>query len=264
MGDIVKILYIGDIIGSPGRKAVKTLLPGLRGRYKPDLVIANGENAAGGFGITAEIYHELLEMNIDIITSGNHIWDRKEIIDYLPTAKRLIRPANYPEGVPGRGSIVFECPSGIKVGILNLCGRVFMESLDCPFAAGLKNVERLRKDTPVVFVDMHAEATSEKMALAWYLSGKVSAVVGSHTHVQTSDERILPGGTAFITDAGMTGPVDSVIGIEKELVIKRFLTQMPTRFEVADKGVEFQGVFVEADSESGRAVRIERIKEVAG
>ncbi|MBI5560035.1 MAG: TIGR00282 family metallophosphoesterase [Deltaproteobacteria bacterium] len=264
MANSTKILFIGDIIGKPGRKAVRTLLPDILARHRPDMVIANGENSAGGFGITLEVYEELLKFNVDVITSGNHIWDRKEILESMDRAERLVRPANDPGGSPGKGSIIFECPSGVKVGVVNLCGRVFMEALDCPFRVGLEYVERLRKETPLIFVDMHAEATSEKAAMGWYLAGKVLAVIGSHTHVQTSDERILNGRTAYITDAGMTGPTDSIIGIEKELVIKRFLTQVPAKFEVAEKGLEFQGVLIEADSESGRAVRIERIKERVG
>ncbi|MBI5560995.1 MAG: TIGR00282 family metallophosphoesterase [Deltaproteobacteria bacterium] len=264
MANLTRILFIGDIIGRPGRFAVRSLMPSLLSRFKPDVVIANGENSAGGFGITPEIYHELLSLDVDVITSGNHIWDKKEMAGHIAGAPMLLRPANYPPDAPGKGSIIFECPSGVKVGVISLCGRVFMEALDCPFRKGLENVERLKEETPVIFVDMHAEATSEKMAMGWYLAGKVSAVIGSHTHVQTSDERILDGHTAYITDAGMTGPTDSVIGVEKGLIIKRFLTQVPVRFEVAEEGVEFQGVFIEVDSESGRAVKIKRIKEGVG
>jgi metallophosphoesterase (TIGR00282 family) len=259
----VAILYIGDIIGSPGRDAVKMVLPRIAPRLKPDVVVANGENAAAGFGITPGVFEELLSLGIDVVTSGNHIWDRKEIIDYIGSADTLLRPANYPLETPGKGHTVFQCASGVKVGVVNLCGRAFMDSFDCPFRAGERIVEEIRKSTPVVLIDMHAETTSEKCAFGWRFDGSVSAVIGSHTHVQTSDERILPRSTAYITDAGMTGPTDSVIGIEKELAIKRFLTGMPVRFEVAKEGLEFQGVFVRVDASTGRAISIERIKEPA-
>ncbi|MBI4948836.1 MAG: TIGR00282 family metallophosphoesterase [Deltaproteobacteria bacterium] len=260
MQDLVKILFIGDIVGRPGRIAVRELLPRLAGELAPDIIVANGENAAGGFGITPEIADELFRLGVDVITSGNHIWDKKELYDYIRSEKRLLRPANYPEGAPGAGSFVFECASGARVGIVNLLGRVFMESVDCPFRAGSLLVQRLKAETPVVMVDMHAETTSEKTALAWHLDGMASAVIGTHTHVQTSDERILPGGTAFITDAGMTGPTESVIGIKKEIVVERFVAQMPVRFELAGRGVELQGAFIEAEASSGRAKSIKRIK----
>ncbi|MFQ5441610.1 MAG: TIGR00282 family metallophosphoesterase [Thermodesulfobacteriota bacterium] len=256
-----KILFIGDIIGRPGRRAIRDLLPGLIYEYTPDVVIANGENAAGGFGITLEIYEELKKLNIDVITSGNHIWDRKEILGILGKSGRdILRPENYPPGVPGRGWTVFNCPSGVKVGVVNLSGRVFMDKIDCPFRTGKAVVERLRKETHVIIVDMHAETTSEKAASGWFFNGLVSAVIGTHTHVQTSDERILSGGTAFITDAGMTGPTDSIIGMKKEKIIERFLTDLPVRFEVATGGIEIQGVFVSINSSDGKAVRIERVK----
>jgi len=280
MGELVKILFIGDIIGRPGRNAVRELLPGLVGRYETDMVIANGENAAGGFGITPEIADDLFALQIDVITSGNHIWDKKEIYDYFGAGKagragggdgrgraagsdapdRLLRPANYPDGAPGRGYGVFECPSGAKVGVVNLSGRVFMGDLDCPFRSAREAVDELKRATPVVVVDMHAETTSEKAAMGWFLDGSASAVIGTHTHVQTSDERVLAGGTAYITDAGMTGPMDSVIGMKKDAVIERFITRMPSRFEVAARGVELQGVFVGIDASTGRAQSIERVK----
>ncbi len=261
MAKPVKILFIGDIIGRPGRIAVQKALPGLKDRYCPDVVIANGENTAGGFGITSDVFEELQGMGVDVVTTGNHIWDRKEILDYIGSTDRLLRPANYPASAPGGGITLFECPSGVLVGVINLSGRVFMDAIDCPFTVGDRLVKSLRKQTPVIVMDMHAETTSEKNAMGFYMDGRVSAVVGTHTHVQTSDERILAKGTAYITDAGMTGPTDSVIGIEKELVIKRFLTQMPFRFEVANKGLEFQGVVVTVDGDSGRATEIERIKQ---
>lgn len=264
MQDRIKVLFIGDIIGKPGRVAVRELLPRLVGRYAPDMVIANGENAAGGFGITPDIADELIGLEVDVITSGNHIWDKKEVYEYLGGQSRLLRPANYPQGAPGAGSGVFECPSGAKVGVVNLMGRVFMDCLESPFVVGSELVEKLRETTPVIIVDFHAETTSEKMALGWHLDGRVSALIGTHTHVQTSDERVLAGGTAFITDAGMTGPLDSVIGMKKEIILERFLTHMPVRFDVATRNVELQGVFVTIDAATGKAVSIERVKEPLG
>lgn len=264
MQEQTKVLFIGDIIGKPGRIAVRELLPRLVGRYSPDIVIANGENAAGGFGITPDIAEELKKLQVDVITSGNHIWDKKEVYDYLGSEKRLLRPANYPQGSPGTGSGIYECPSGVKVGVVNLIGRVFMDCLDSPFIVGMELVRKAREVTPIVIVDFHAETTSEKMALGWHLDGLASAVIGTHTHVQTADERVLTAGTAFISDAGMTGPFDSVIGMKKEIILERFLTHLPVRFDVASKGVELQGVFVSIDTASGKAVSIERIKEPLG
>ena len=263
MAKTTGILYIGDLIGSPGRDALKEVLPILLARMEVDLVIANGENSAGGFGITPAIFEELTSLGVDVVTTGNHVWDRREILDYIGTTETLLRPANYPEGTPGAGSVVVSCRSGVKVGVVNLAGRVFMDDLDCPFRVGGELVKGLAAETPLVIIDMHAEATSEKVAIGWYLDGLASAVIGSHTHVQTSDERVLPNGTAYITDAGMTGPVNSVIGVETEVIIDRFLNQMPKRFEVASGPVELQGVFVEVGPD-GRAVSIERVKERAG
>jgi hypothetical protein len=260
MTDLIKVLYIGDIIGKPGRAAVKRVLPGIITDYGIDFVIANGENAAGGFGITPSIADELFELEIDVITSGNHIWDKKEIIEYIDSNHFLLRPANYPDRVPGLGHGVFEDPSGVKIGVLNLCGRVFMDSLDCPFKVGEKIIMSLGKEVNIIIVDMHAETTSEKAAMAWFLDGKVSAVIGSHTHVQTADERLLANGMAFISDAGMTGSVDSVIGMKKEIALERFLTQIQRKFEVAKKNVEFQGVVILIDKKSGKSVSIKRIK----
>ncbi len=260
MPEVVKILFIGDIIGRPGRIAVRELLPRIAGLHMPDIIIANGENAAGGFGITPEIAEELRGLQVDVITSGNHIWDKKEIYDYIKSTNRLIRPANYPPDSPGSGSVVFECASGVKVGVVNLCGRVFMECLESPFIVGKEAVKRLREETPVIVIDIHAETTSEKAAAGWYFDGSVSAVIGTHTHVQTSDERILTNGTAFITDAGMTGPMDSVIGMRKEIILERFLTQMPVKFDVAARDIELQGVLVTVNAGDGKAIKIERIK----
>ena len=255
----VKILFIGDIVGKPGRQAVGRELHHLVDRYRIDLVIANGENAAGGFGITAESARELLQSGVHLFTTGNHVWDKKESLDFVTGEERLLRPANYPAGTPGQGSIVVTTPGGIKVAVLNLEGRVFMNNLECPFRTADLEVSRLRQETPIILVDFHAEATSEKVSLGWYLDGRVSAVLGTHTHVQTADERILTGGTAYISDAGMTGAFDSVIGIRKEEAIRRFLTQLPTRFEVAKKDIRLNGVVIAIDPDSGRAQAIERI-----
>lgn len=261
MDGVTKILFVSDIVGRHGRLALRGLLPRIVGNHCPDVVIANGENSAGGFGITPEIAVELHKLHVDVITTGNHIWDKKEIYDYLGSSKTIVRPLNYPAGAPGVGTTIFECASGVKIGILNLMGRVYMGTLDCPFIAGREAVARLTGTTPIIFIDMHAEATSEKAAIAHFLDGHVSAVIGTHTHVQTADERILAGGTAFITDAGMTGATDSVIGMRKDEVIQRFLTQMPIKFEAATKDVELQGVVITVNTANGKAVKIERIKE---
>ncbi|HMN01902.1 MAG TPA: TIGR00282 family metallophosphoesterase [Geobacter anodireducens] len=255
----VNILFIGDIVGSPGRQALVRELHRLVDHYRVDLVVANGENSAGGFGITEETAKELFSLGIDVLTSGNHIWDKRDSFSFIGREERLVRPANYPPGTVGRGATVVRTAGGVPVGILNLEGRVFMNNLDCPFRVADQEIERLRESTPLIFVDFHAEATSEKIALGWHLDGKLSAVVGTHPHVQTADERILPGGTAYITDAGMTGSFDSVIGVRKELALERFVTQMPVRFEVAKKDVRLNGVVIGVDPVSGRALSIERI-----
>jgi 2',3'-cyclic-nucleotide 2'-phosphodiesterase len=255
----MQVLFIGDIVGSAGRRAVREVLPHITKDHCIDLTIANGENAAGGFGITPLIARELIECSVDVLTSGNHIWDRKDIIGFLESEDVLLRPANYPKGVPGKGSVLVTTRAGISVGVINLSGRVFMESIDCPFTVALQETERLRKYTPVIIVDMHAEATAEKEAMGWFLDGRVSAVVGTHTHVQTADERILPRGTAYITDVGMAGSLDSVIGIKKEIAIDRFLTQMPRRFEIAKSDAHLQGVIFAIDEESGRSTEIRRV-----
>ncbi len=257
-GGVLRVLFIGDIIGEPGRKMVRANMRSLVEKHAPDLIIANGENAAGGFGITPEIAEELFSLGIHVLTSGNHVWDKKEIEPYLVKQDRLIRPANYPNGSPGYGSVVISTPAG-KAAVLNLEGRVFMSNLDDPFRVGAREVDTLRKETPVVIIDFHAEATSEKNALAWHLNGKASALIGTHTHVQTSDERILTEGTAFITDVGMTGPSDSVIGVKKEQAIARFLYQTPHRFEIPKGPVHLNAVVIEVDEKSGKAVSIERI-----
>ncbi len=253
----MRILFIGDIVGKPGRTAVRELLPGIIRDGEIDFVIANCENAAAGFGVTGEIIQELFSYNIDVLTSGNHIWDKKEIIPVIDDYKRLLRPANYPGGDPGNGSVLAHSRGGISVGVINLQGRIFMHPIDCPFRAADREIENL-KGAKIIIVDMHAEATSEKIALSWYLNGRVSAVVGTHTHVQTADERILSGGTACITDVGMTGAFDSVIGMQKDAVLKRFLTQMPNKFDIARGDIRLQGVVVET-SPDGKASKINRL-----
>jgi hypothetical protein len=256
----MNILFISDIVGNPGRRVVRQHLHGLKEKYSTALVVANGENAAGGFGITPDVTYELLDMGIDVLTSGNHIWDKKEVVDFIGKEDRLLRPANFPQGVPGYGSALITAGNGVKVGVLNLMGRVFMTNLDCPFVAAKNEVGLLKKSgAQVVLVDFHAEATSEKMALAWYMDGDATAVIGTHTHVQTADERVLPKGTAYITDAGMTGPYNSVIGVTSELAIHRFLTQMPQRFDTAKGPAALQAVVITADPKTGLAKGIERI-----
>lgn len=255
----VKILFIADIVGKPGRQALSQELHRLVDRHGVDLVIANGENAAGGFGLTEETARELFDCGIHLLTSGNHIWDKKESGDFIRREERVIRPANYPEGTIGRGSAVIRTPLGLQVGVLNLEGRVFMNALECPFRVADREIAALKLITPIVIVDFHAEATSEKQALGWYLDGRASAVLGTHTHVQTADERVLPGGTAFISDVGMTGSFDSVIGIRKELAVEKFLTQLPVRFEVAKKDIRLNCVVLEIDEITGKALGIERI-----
>jgi metallophosphoesterase (TIGR00282 family) len=256
----VKILFIGDIIGEPGRKTVARHVPKLVRERGVDCVIANAENAAGGFGVTPDVARELFSVGVHVITSGNHIWDKKEIIEYIKDEPRLLRPANYPKGTPGKGSVVVTTASGEKVGVLQLMGRVAMPALDCPFRVGKHEVDALRREVRTVIVDMHAEATSEKMAMGWYLDGEVSGVFGTHTHVQTADERILPKGTAYLTDVGMVGPTESVIGIKKEIAIEKFLSQMPRRFEVAPGPCVFSAVLFEVDTAMGKALSIERLR----
>ena len=257
----MKILFIGDVVGEPGRRAIKTLLPKLKNSEKLDFVIANVENVAGGSGVTPSMADELLDAGVDVLTSGDHIWKKKEIFDYISTSKRLIRPANYPQGAPGMGSTVVKSESGVSVGVINLIGRVFMQSLECPFKTAKAEVDRIKDKARVIIVDMHAEATSEKIALGWYLDGEVSAILGTHTHVQTADEKILPGGTAFISDAGMTGPFDGVIGRKKEQILQRFLTQLPTKFEMAEGDIQLHGVIVDIDDKTGKADSIKRVQK---
>lgn len=258
----MKTLFMGDIVGKTGRDAIKKLLPNLVSMYKIDLVIANGENAAGGFGITESIAQELFGLGIDVITTGNHVWDKKEAVSYLSKENRVLRPLNYPQGphgAPGYGSVVVETSSGIKAAIINVSGRVFMNLFECPFRTAKAETERLKAETDTIFIDLHAEATSEKVAFGYYMDGLVSAVVGTHTHVQTADEKILPGGTAYITDVGMTGPHTSVIGIEKEQIIERFLYHMPMKYEVAGGKGLLCAVVIETDDKTGKATAIQRL-----
>lgn len=256
----MRVLFIGDIMGEPGRRAVARALPRLVASRQIDAVIGNGENVAGGFGITPELAEELFDLGLSAVTTGNHAWDKKEVLEYFPREPRLLRPANYPVGVPGNGSLVIETPGGERMAVLQVMGRAYMPTLDCPFQVAKREVARLKRDTPAVIVDMHAEATSEKMAMGHYLDGEVTAVVGTHTHVQTADEQILPKGTAYLTDIGMTGPLHSVIGVKKELAIEKFLTGMPKRFEVASGASVFCAALIELDARLGKAVSIERIR----
>ena len=256
----MNILFIGDIIGKLGRQLTRQLLPELKKKYSPDLIIANGENSAHGYGITEKVYKELIEMGIEVITMGNHVWDKKELVKNIDKLPEVVRPANYPPQVPGKGHLVLNV-KGTRVGILNLVGRVFMQAMDCPFQAAEKLIPTIK--TNVVIVDMHAEATSEKCAMGWFLDGKVSAVLGTHTHVMTADERILPQGTAFISDVGMVGAHNSIIGMNKEQILKRFTTQLPEKFEPTEKGPGlFNAVFLKVDAVSGKAKEIKRIVKV--
>ena len=256
----MKILFVADIFAQPGRRVAAALIPELVRDREIDLVIANGENAAGGFGLTDNIARKIHSYGADIITSGNHIWDCKEFMPYLEQSDRVLRPFNYPATAPGIGSAIVAARDGTPVAVLNLQGRTGMPSTDCPFRTGRAEVERLRRETPLVFVDFHAEATAEKIAMGFHLDGLATAVVGTHTHVQTADERILPGGTAYLTDAGMTGVRDSVIGVRPEMALQRFLSQIPTRFKPAEGTATLCGALVEVDKTSGRATGIERLQ----
>jgi metallophosphoesterase (TIGR00282 family) len=257
----MRLLCIGDVFGSPGRRAVRELLPKLIEEHQPGIVIANGENAAGGSGLTVDTARDLLAQPIDVLTGGNHTWRYREIGKLLDEEPRALRPLNYPNKAPGRGFTVCESKGGVRVGVLNLQGRVFMDPLPCPFEAAERAVEELREQgCAIIVVDFHAEATSEKRALGWLLDGRVSLVFGTHTHVPTADEEILPKGTAYITDLGMTGPYDSVIGVQKEKILERFRTMRPTSFTAAKGDVRLCGVVVDVDPESGKATHIERLR----
>ena len=259
----MKILLIGDIIGRPGRVIVERCVIPLREARQIDLVIANCENAAGGSGVTPSIADDLFRAGVDVLTSGNHVWRKKEAYELLRLDPRVLRPANYPNGAPGSGSTVVETLSGLKVGVLNVMGRVFMEPLDCPFRTAERELARLKLVTPVIVVDMHAEATSEKVAMGWFLDGQVSCVFGTHTHIPTADERVLPNGTAFITDVGMTGPYDSVIGRRVDQILERFLSSMPHKSEVADANIQLRGLLVDVNPATGKATAVERLTKIS-
>jgi 2',3'-cyclic-nucleotide 2'-phosphodiesterase len=255
----MNLLFIGDVVGSPGRDMVKEYLPKLKEKYRPHLTIINGENAAGGKGITEKIYRQFLEQGAQAVTLGNHAWDNREIFEFIDDAKYLVRPANFPKGTPGKG-LVFLKFNQLEVAVINLQGRTFMSPIDCPFQKADELIEQARSRTPLIFVDFHAEVTSEKQAMGWYLDGRVSAVVGTHTHVQTADNRILPSGTGYLTDVGMTGPYDGILGVERDAVLKRFLTSLPVRFEVPTTGrTQLSGVLLELDDKTGQTKKIERI-----
>ncbi len=256
----MRIMFIADITGRPGRWIVSQLLWGFKRKHEIDFVIANVENAAGGYGVTKEISQKLFTYGVDVQTSGNHIWDRKESHDLLDSEEYLLRPANYPPGVPGRGSVIRKSEKGIPVGVLNIQGRVYMKEIDCPFRVAEREIGRLRQEAAIIFVDFHAEATSEKQAMGYYLDGRASALIGTHTHVQTADERIFPKGLAYLTDAGMTGPHDSVLWVRPQDALRRFLTGLPHRFQMAEGDVKMSGVVVDIDDSTGKATHIERYK----
>lgn len=254
----MKILFIGDVVGSPGRDMISEYLPKLKAKFRPTLTVINGENAAGGRGITNKIYNQFIESGAQAVTLGNHSWDNKEIFEFIDSAKYLVRPANFPEETPGKG-LIFCHVNGQDIAIINLQGRTFLPPIDCPFKRADELIEQAKKKTSIIFVDFHAEATSEKLAMGWYLDGRVTAVVGTHTHVQTADNRVLPGGTAFITDVGMTGPYDGILGMDREAVIKKFITSLPVRFEVVNGRSQLNGVLIELDQKTGKAKSINRI-----
>jgi metallophosphoesterase (TIGR00282 family) len=256
----MRILFVGDVYGKPGRRAASELVPMLIEERTIDFTIINGENAAGGFGITENIGNKMHAYGADVITTGNHVWDQKGSVSYICAGDRILRPANFPSDVGGKGAEVFMSKKGIPIGVVNVMGRTGMKPMDCPFRSGTACVEQMKKKTPIVFVDFHAEATSEKIAFGWHLDGFASAVIGTHTHVQTADETILPRGTAYMTDVGMTGPHKSVIGAQKDAVIQQFLDRMPTRFEPATEDVKLCGVIIDVDNATGRAQSIERLR----
>jgi len=255
----MKVLFIGDIVGKVGRQVVNACLPSLVDRQNIDLVIANGENIAAGFGLTESLVKDLFRMGVHVITTGNHVWDKKDFVGYISKENRVIRPANFAPGVPWYGSILYTLPDGTKVGVLNLSGRIFMTPVDCPFRTAQSEIETLQKDAKIIIIDLHAEATSEKVAFGYFVDGQVSAVIGTHTHVQTADEKILTNGTAYITDVGMTGPAYSVIGIDVDQIIRRFLTGMPDRFETAQGQGILSAVVIEINPDSGKALGIQRL-----
>lgn len=259
MSRIVKLLFIGDLIGRPGRSITATLLPKLKKEFSPDLVIANGENVAGGAGMTVASFNKMKHYGIQVITSGNHIFQKKEVLGFIDREPNLLRPANYPPGAPGVGTAIVSLPSGVRIGVINLVGRVFMKPVDCPFRKADSLIDKMSGETDILFVDFHAEATSEKQLMGWYINGRVTAMVGTHTHVQTADEQILSKGTAYITDVGMTGPFDSIIGIRPEQSLSFLRDAVPDRYRVAEGNLKLNAVIVEADADTGRALSIERI-----
>lgn len=261
----MRLVFIGDIVGNPGRKLLNQVLPELRKEKGIDFCVANGENSSGGNGITYGSATEIFEAGIDVITTGNHVWGKKEALTFIDNERRILRPANYPPDLPGKGSGVYKTANtkGLYIGVLNVMGRVFMEPLDCPFRIAVKEVEYLKSFTNIIIVDMHAEATSEKCALGWYLDGRVSCVIGTHTHIQTSDEKILPEGTGYITDAGMTGPYSGILGIDRHVIIDKFLKHMPIRFEVAKGQVQLNGIIFDVDENTGKTTAIERLSIVS-
>lgn len=254
----MRIVFIGDVYSKPGREMISEYLPRIKSKYKPTLTIVNGENAAGGRGITKDIYKMILDSGADMITLGNHAWDNKDIFDFIDDVKNMVRPANFPEGTPGEGMKFIQI-NQYPVAVINLQGRTFLPPLDCPFKTADRLIEEAKKKTQIIFVDFHAEATSEKLAMGWYLDGRVTAVVGTHTHVQTADNRILPEGTAYITDVGMTGPYDGILGVDRETVIKKFLTSLPVRFESAKGPEQLSGVIIDINEKDGKATKIERL-----
>ncbi len=255
----MEVLFIGDIVGRPGRRCLKKIIPDIKQSYSIDFIIVNGENLAGGLGLTKETVEEILSVDIDVITSGNHIWAKKEGKEVLMTYNNVLRPLNYPEECPGKGYVIKESKNGIKIAVINVLGRVFMQPLDCPFKTIDKILPEIKSIASIIIVDFHAEATSEKVAMGWYLDGKVSAVIGTHTHIQTSDETILDNGTSYITDVGMVGPYNSIIGMDKEIFIDRFLTQIPGKFEVAKGPCVFGAVIISIDELTGKSYRINRL-----
>lgn len=255
----MNILLIGDIVGKPGRRALKNLLPGLQKKYRIEFTIANAENAAGGKGISKEVFTEIIGAGVDVMTMGNHVWDNREIFNFIDDEARIIRPANYPGECPGQGYHIYTAGFNKKIAVINISGRVFLDPLDCPFQVTQEIIGQIKNKADIIIIDFHAEATSEKLAFAYYFDGSVNAVLGTHTHIQTADERILSGGTAYITDLGMTGPIDSILGMDKDLVIKRFITQRPVRFEVARGPAQLQGVILSFDNHTNQVTEIERI-----
>lgn len=254
----MRILFVGDVVGSPGRQMIQDYVPKLKKKYSPTVTIINGENAAGGRGITEKIYRSFLEAGAQAVTLGNHAWDNREVFEFIDDAKYIVRPANFPEGTPGKG-LIFLNSNGVEIAVINLQGRTFLPPLDCPFKKVDELIAQAKKRTSIIFIDFHAEATSEKQALGWYVDGRATAVVGTHTHVQTADNRILPGGTAYITDVGMTGPYDGILGMERGAVLKKFLTALPVRFEVAEGRTQLSAVLIDVNPSTGKASRIERV-----